>query len=207
MSEQHAGRATFVTRDRIIASGRTLFLNSGFSGVGLKQLLESCGVPKGSFYHYFPSKQAFGCAVLQDYVTDYLERFDALTASPGPAGERLNRFFSAWHQADPENSIAERCLIVKLASEVADLSEDMRLILDDGVQALLARLAGLIAEGVADGSVASGIDPEFAARSLYAQWLGAALLAKLSKSRAPLGDAMTETRHRLGLGNLIATGG
>lgn len=186
-----------VTSARILATGRELVLARGFGGVGLKELLERSGVPKGSFYYYFSSKEAFGCALLEDYVTSYLQRFDALAAEPGSGGDRLMRYFSAWIADDCADSIADRCLVVKLAAEISDLSEDMRQILDAGVAQLVARLAQLLREGVADGSVRPQSDPEAAAGVLYSQWLGAAILAKLSKSRTPLHAALADTRQRL----------
>ncbi|WP_394155484.1 TetR/AcrR family transcriptional regulator [Loktanella salsilacus] len=76
------------TRQRILSTGRDLVLQGGFGGIGLSRILSESGVPKGSFYYYFASKEAFGCAMLDDYVADYLTRIDALTAGPGTAGEQ-----------------------------------------------------------------------------------------------------------------------
>ncbi|QKV19909.1 TetR/AcrR family transcriptional regulator [Oricola thermophila] len=192
-----ATKKSEITRRRILDTGRELVLKRGFGGVGLKALLETSGVPKGSFYYYFDSKEAFGCALLRDYVDGYLERVDAIFAGPGSAGERLMAFWSAWLGGDAAGSIADRCLVVKLASEVSDLSEEMRRILDGGVDELAGRIATLLREGAADGSLRPRDDPETAARLLYAQWLGAAILAKLSKDRAPLAASLEDTRRRL----------
>ena len=165
-----------LTRQRILTTGRALVLRGGFSGVGLSRILTESGVPKGSFYYYFPSKEDFGCAMLRDYVADYLARMDALAAGPGTGGDRLNRFWAAWLADTPDTpdtpdtsggGIATRCLVVKLAAEIADLSDAMRQILDDGVTELTARLAGLLREGMADGSVRTLPDPDAAARTLY----------------------------------------
>lgn len=192
-----AEKKSEITRRRILDTGRELVLKAGFGGVGLKELLETSGVPKGSFYYYFDSKEAFGCALLQDYVDGYLGRVEAIASGPGSAGDRLMGFWSAWLGCDAAGSIADRCLVVKLASEVSDLSDDMRRILDDGVGRLVERLAQVLREGEEDGSVRPQGDPVRAARLLYAQWLGAAILAKLSKDRAPLAESLEDTRQRL----------
>lgn len=186
-----------VTRARILATGRELVLARGFGGVGLKELLERSAVPKGSFYHYFSSKEAFGCALLGDYVDEYLQRFDALVAEPATGGDRLMRYFSAWLSEDRAESIPDRCLVVKLAAEISDLSEDMRQVLDAGVAQLVARLSRLLREGAADGSIRPQSDPDATAGVLYGQWLGAAILAKLSRNRTPLHAALADTRQRL----------
>ncbi|OCW58633.1 TetR/AcrR family transcriptional regulator [Hoeflea olei] len=183
------------TRARILDKGRTLVLAQGFGGLGLNTLLAGAGVPKGSFYHYFASKEAFGCAMLADYVTGYLAAMDAVLALPEPAAARLDRFFSAALDSDA-GSMADRCLVVKLAAEIADLSDDMRAILADGVALVAARLAVLLRDGEADGSLVPQADPESAAAQLYAQWLGAAIVAKLSRNSTPLEQALADTRAR-----------
>jgi TetR/AcrR family transcriptional repressor of nem operon len=86
---------------------------------------------------------------------------------------------------------------VKLAAEVADLSEDMRRILDGGVAQLTGRIADLLRQAAADGSVGTMDDPSATARTLYAQWLGAAVLSKLSSGDAPLRLALRDTTRRL----------
>ena len=185
------------TRNRILATGRDLVLARGFGGVGLKELLDRSGVPKGSFYHYFASKEAFGCVLLGDYVDEYLQRFDALVEGPASGNAKLMQYFSAWLSRDGADSIADRCLVVKLAAEISDMSEDMRHVLDEGVAQLVARLAQLLREGMADGSVRPQSDPDATAATLYGQWLGAAILSKLSRSPAPLQMALADTRQRL----------
>ena len=184
------------TRQRILSTGRGLVLGMGFTGMGLKELLTASGVPKGSFYHYFASKEAFGCAMLEDYVAEYLARMDALIGAPLSGADRLLRYCEAWLVSDAGQSISENCLVVKLASEIPDMSEDMRRILDAGVQALVQRLERIVRDGLADGSIRAVVDPAQAARLLYGQWLGAAILSKLGKTQQPLQDALGDTRRR-----------
>ena len=185
------------TRQRILDTGRSLVLRHGFSGVGLSRILSESGVPKGSFYYYFASKEAFGTAMLADYVEGYLTRVDALIAGPGRAGDKLDSFWDAWLSQSSAPGIASACLVVKLGSEVADLSDPMRDTLDQGVDALVNRIAQLLRHGAQDGSVRAVDDPETTARMLYAKWLGAAVLAKLARSDAPLRMARAETSAQL----------
>ncbi len=186
------------TRQHILDAGQNLVLHKGFAGVGLQEILTTCSVPKGSFYHYFPSKEAFGCALLEQYVSVYRERLDALLARDGGnARERLMRYWNAWIHDPACGGWAESCLVVKLAAEVADLSEDMRRVLDDGVAALLLRIAATVEEGRRDGSLPDGATPQALAQALYQMWLGAALLAKLGRDKAPLHQALRTTEHLL----------
>lgn len=182
------------TRQQIPDTGRLLVLRRGFVGVGLKAILDASQVPKGSFYHYFASKEQFGCALLADYVNEYQQRLDALfNAELGRGRERLMRYWTAWIDDPLLGGWAEHCLVVKLAAEVADLSEDMRLILCDGVSHLVARIAETIAHGQADGSLRLTLSPTETAQTLYQLWLGAALLSKLGKDKTPLHQALITT--------------
>ncbi|ATA25098.1 TetR family transcriptional regulator [Brenneria goodwinii] len=183
-----------LTRQHILDTGRNLVLSKGFIGVGLKEILDTCEVPKGSFYHYFSSKEQFGCVLLEQYVSDYQRRLDVLFAPGAGSGrERLMRYWTAWID-DPElGGWAEQCLVVKLAAEIADLSEDMRQILCDGVTRLVSRIGETVADGQRDGSLRLALTSEATAQTLYQLWLGAALLSKLNKDKAPLRQALATT--------------
>ena len=62
------------TREHILATGEQLCMHRGFTGMGLSELLKTAEVPKGSFYHYFRSKEAFGVALLDHHYAGYLQR-------------------------------------------------------------------------------------------------------------------------------------
>lgn len=178
------------TRQHILDTGHRIIAAKGFSGVGLSELLQASGVPKGSFYHYFKSKELFGQALLEDYFEHYLRQLDALLATPGqPARARLLEYFSQWRETQAEDCPEQKCLVVKLAAEVADLSEAMRLTLREGTGQIIARLAACIAAGVEDGSLPARAAPAQTATTLYQLWLGASLLAKLHRNAEPLGQA------------------
>ena len=143
------------TRLHILNSSFQLVLHKGFVGVGLQEILKNCDVPKGSFYYYFASKEAFGCALLQQYLADYKVKIDQLIQQEQrSAYASLMALWQAWidnssHiESDVEHHSgggwAENCLIVKLAAEVSDLSEDMRQILNFGMRKLTEHISGLI---------------------------------------------------------------
>lgn len=188
------------TRQHILNTSYRLVLHKGFVGVGLQEILTSCGVPKGSFYHYFASKEAFGCELLKHYLADYKVKIDHLMQTEqGSAYTRLVALWQAWID-DPshdEGGWAENCLIVKLAAEVSDLSEDMRQILNFGVTKLTERITNLLREGQKDGSIPPHIEPEKMAQTMYQLWLGAALLARLAQDKQPLYLALETTQQLL----------
>jgi TetR/AcrR family transcriptional repressor of nem operon len=185
-------------RRHILDVAHPLFLSRGFTAVGLTEVLAAAKVPKGSFYHYFPSKEAFGQAVLDAYFDSYLERTNGLLTQPGTAQQRLMAYFVDWLESQTGDEAQSRCLVVKLGAEVSDLSDAMRSALERGTRAITARLARCIEEGGADGSLPASLDATSTAMTLYQNWLGASLLAKITRDRTPLDTAMKCTRQMLG---------
>lgn len=184
-------------RQHILATGRSIIMGKGYSGVGLNEILTAAGVPKGSFYHYFKSKELFGKAMLEDYVDAYLAGLDSMLAADGNTGlVRLMRYWDSWLLAD-DSCAGSKCLVVKLSGEVADLSEAMREVLLQGTNQIVRRLANCIADGVADGSIRAGAAPQPTALALYEMWLGAALLTKLRREPSALQNALDSTRTML----------
>ena len=188
------------TRRGILDTAYGLIGAKGFSGVGLNEILTSAGVPKGSFYHYFGSKEAFGEALLADYFESYLADLDTTLAEPGLShAERLMNYWRKWQATQGSVDYQRKCLAVKLAAEVSDLSEAMRLALKAGTAAIIERLSQAIAAGVAEGSLTVESEPHTTAEDLYHVWLGAILMAKIVRTDAPFAAAIGTTRRILGL--------
>jgi len=166
--------------------------------------LTAAQVPKGSFYHYFKSKELFGEALLEDYFNTYLVQIDDLLSESGKnSAQRFMSYWQAWLNAsmlaEDGESTQCQCLAVKLGAEVSDLSETMRLSLQQGTDQIIAKLAACIEAGRSDGSLASDLVPKESAQMLYQMWLGASLLSKIRRSPEALSCAMSATRQFLRL--------
>ncbi|MCA3922095.1 TetR/AcrR family transcriptional regulator [Burkholderia sp.] len=187
-------------RQHILNIAKPIMLHKGFSAVGLNEILAAAGIPKGSFYHYFGSKEAFSEALLESYFEGYLAHLDNLLKhQAGTGAERLMTYWGNWLHTQCADDPEGKCLAVKLGAEVSDLSEAMRAVLRRGTSQIIERLAGGIEAGLADGSLGQVDDPPYTAAILYELWLGATLLEKIHRTRKPLERAMTETRRMLNL--------
>lgn len=185
------------TRQHLLDTGRDTLAARGFSSVGLSTLLQQAGVPKGSFYHYFKSKEQFGQALLEDYFQFYLAELDQLFSQAGLNGQQqLMSYWNEWQRRYCGPESRSDCLVVKLSAEVADLSEPMRLTLKAGTNKVIERITACIEAGVSDGSLQSP-QPVFLATSLYQLWLGASLLTKLHRDEQHMGLAMQMTKQLL----------
>jgi TetR/AcrR family transcriptional repressor of nem operon len=186
------------TRQQILDTARTIIAVKGFSAVGLSEILVAAGVPKGSFYHWFHSKEQFGEALLKRHFEAYLQQVDAsLGATDRTAPERLLAFFSQWHASQSGDDPNLRCLVVKLSAEVCDLSEPMRVALERGTGQVLARLQRCLGDGIAAGELANCPAPHEVAQQLYQLWLGATLLARVQRSPEPLDQTLAQTQRWL----------
>lgn len=199
MNTTHTAETSDV-RANILATGQRLMAGKGFSAVGLNEILSGAGVPKGSFYHYFGSKDAFGEALLDSYFDDYLAELDAALAQPDMSmAQRVIAYFEVWRQTQSFFDCQGKCLAVKMAAEVADLSEAMRLSIKRGTSGIVSRLAAAIETGVAEGSLSIDSDAASTAHSLYQLWLGTSVMVKIERNVEPFDTAMRTTRQILHL--------
>lgn len=109
-------------------------------------------------------------------------------------------YWQKWLDSYCEPCDEQKCLVVKLSAEVADLSESMRLTLRDGADQIIVRIADCIAQGQQDGSLPPG-DAYRTATALYQLWLGASLLSKLHRNSRSLENAMDTTQTMLASDN------
>jgi TetR/AcrR family transcriptional repressor of nem operon len=199
MNTTHTSETSDV-RATILATGQRLMAGKGFSAVGLNEILTGAGVPKGSFYYYFGSKDAFGEALLDSYFDDYLAELDVTLAQPGMTmAQRVINYFEVWRQTQSFFDCQGKCLAVKMAAEVADLSEAMRLSIKRGTGGIVSRLAAAIETGVAEGSLTIDSDAASTAHSLYQLWLGTSVMVKIERNIEPFDTAMRTTRQILHL--------
>ena len=191
---------TFDTRRNIVDAAQRIMSGKGFSAVGLNEILNSAKVPKGSFYHYFESKDALGEALLTEYFDDYLTDMDRTLNMPGQsAAQRLMNYWRQWAQTQQSFDCQGRCLAVKLGAEVSDLSESMRQALKTGTAEIIGRLAVTIEAGAADGSLEVEGRADEVAQNLYQLWLGASVMAKIVRDAQPFEAALQMTRRILHL--------
>jgi TetR/AcrR family transcriptional repressor of nem operon len=185
------------TRQHLLDTGHRMMAEKGFTSVGLSEILQTAGVPKGSFYHYFKSKELYGQALLEDYFVGYLADMERRLTLPGlSAYERLMDYWQGWQNRCTLEGHGDECLVVKLSAEVADLSESMRLTLRDGAERIVARITTCLEEGQLDKSLPD-TDARQLAETLYQLWLGASLLNKLQRTGQSLQTSMVMTKRLL----------
>ena len=188
------------TKTHLLDIGYQLIAQKGFTAVGIKQILDTAGIPKGSFYHYFASKEAFGEAIIDTYFTNYKTRLDNIARQDINAQQKIYNYFQNWYDTQQNGCDDGKCLVVKLSAEVADMSEPMRIALNAGYQQTVNWLSDQIKAGWSDGSIVQpdNIAAESIAKRWYFAWLGASLIAKISQTNTPLAEVWQMTTSQLG---------
>lgn len=177
------------TKERILDAAEALMLEKSFHSVGLNEILAAVKVPKGSFYHYFKSKEQFGVEMLEHYVDNAIAYKTRMLLSPKAGKNALKRLLSFLEGGTAicrANGGKCPCLLVKLSSEVADFSEPMRKVLAEGNRKRTAILEKLLREGIENGDISQDIDPRIMASVIQDLWTGATQSAAIQRDTAPL---------------------
>lgn len=175
------------TRTALIQAGRRIILESGYNSAGVQAILAAAGVPKGSFYYYFPSKEAFGLAVLDDFAAENrASRLSFLQDVSKKPLTRLRDYFEARVRRYEESGFSDGgCLLGNLGEEMAAQNEAFREPLEAYFAAWRADIAACLREAQAAGEVPESLDPTTTADFALSGWQGAILRSKVVRGRAP----------------------
>jgi TetR/AcrR family transcriptional regulator, transcriptional repressor for nem operon len=180
-------RAHGDTRETLIRAGLELLTSQGFTATGLDTVLKLAGIPKGSFYHYFDSKEAFGRALMDAYDAYFCAMLDRwLLDDTRPALERLAAFVDNAKAGMARYDYTRGCLVGNLGLEVGVLPEDYRIRLEAALQGWQSRVRTCLAEAQQEGRIAQNADLDALAAFFWIGWEGAVLRARVVRDAAPL---------------------
>jgi TetR/AcrR family transcriptional regulator, transcriptional repressor for nem operon len=173
-------------RRRLLDAGLELMHARGFAASGVKDITDAAGVPKGSFYAYFPSKEAFGAAILEHYWSDIEARLLPILDGDKSAQDRITRFFHALADDHEAGDFLLGCLVGNLSLELGGSSEPVRAELVRILDGWNAALTACVRSGQGGaGDVRDDLDAAELASLLIEAWEGAALRGKVIRSRGP----------------------
>jgi TetR/AcrR family transcriptional regulator, transcriptional repressor for nem operon len=179
------------TKERILDAAEGIMLAKSFHSVGLNEILSAVKVPKGSFYHYFASKEQFGAELIRHYVRAHTAKIEKFLADREL--KALDRFSAYWSyligRMTECGCSGGACLVSKLSSEVSTFSEPMREALAEGLGAWRHLFENIVREGQQDRSIRKDVKPALAAAIIQDTWQGAIQRMHVEKSVAPLRTA------------------
>jgi TetR/AcrR family transcriptional regulator, transcriptional repressor for nem operon len=175
------------TRERLIEVGIRLMHKHGYTATGLKEILDLAGVPKGSFYHHFGSKEEFAAAALNRYFMREGEHCDAVLNDSRIAPlKRLHRYFNDLIKMYGQKGDIPGCMIGRFSLEVPELTLMMQEHLSASFKGWQHGIATALRDAIKQKSLPANTDPEELAAFLLNSWQGALVRSQADKSDAPL---------------------
>jgi len=186
------------TRSALIAAGMRGMLLGGYDSVGIAGVLSRTGVPKGSFYHYFDSKESFGCAI----VAAYAEKWRAIRQATFARTdlellERLDAHFLELEEDVVAQEGMGGCLLGNLSQLMASRSDALRRAIETAFQEWQEDMASVLEAARSAGVLPSTSDPEQIAALVIEAYEGALMRAKSQASLIPLKRFRETTLKRL----------
>lgn len=175
------------TRTALTRAGVVALAEKGFPSTAIEEILTSCNVPKGSFYHYFDSKETFGRAVIESYAQYFARRLDSFLLNDAFAPlDRLRAFTLDAQAAMQRHDYRRGCLVGNLGQEMGAIPESYRQQLIGILEDWQQRTCTCLAAAQAAGAIAASHDCRKLAEYFWIGWEGAVLRAKLERRSAPL---------------------
>lgn len=182
-----AGGSYAETRSLLVRTGLVVLTEKGYSSVGIDEILRMVGVPKGSFYHYFESKEAFGQVLIAAYADHYARKLDRCFLDTGRSPlQRLRNFVEDAKEGMAKHGFRRGCLVGNLGQEMAVLPESFRRQLTDVFQDWQQRTKRCLQEAQDAGQIDSTLDCAHLASFFWIGWEGAVLRAKLERDPTAL---------------------
>jgi TetR/AcrR family transcriptional regulator, transcriptional repressor for nem operon len=186
------GAETLSHKESLLRHGTKLFYAQGFHGTTVDAILASAGVPKGSFYHHFGSKDVFGQAVLDRYMQFQTELFQKWATKPGvPTGDKLAGYFKELAQIFVKSGYQRACLTGKFSTEVSATSDLFRHQLEAQIRTWKSGIVALLRRGQETGDVRADRTADELADAVLALIQGAFVLALSTRDKQTLGTIGT----------------
>lgn len=175
------------TRHKIIEAGARIMHHKGYHHTGIQEVLNTAGVPKGSFYFYFKNKEDFGLQIIDFFNNMYLGMIDPILKQtdldPLEQIEKiLDYYISLFRELDYQCG----CPIGNLSQEMGDLSPAFGKKLTESVELIAGVYRDLLNKAGNAGLVSGDLDTASMAEFIVTSWQGALIKMKINRSVAPL---------------------
>lgn len=163
----------------MLKCGARLFREQGFAATGVSEITKASGVPKGSFYHYFESKEAFATEIIDCYARDFSAFLD--TQLLQGSGSPLERFRATIDDIS-DNQFTKYggcgCLAGNLCQEIAAQSPQLQDALSRAFGELQGKFAACLHMAKGAGELDEQLDVDEMAAFIFNAWQGVLLRSK-----------------------------
>jgi TetR/AcrR family transcriptional repressor of nem operon len=179
-------------RDLILAKGAEVMTRRGYHGAGVQEIVQAAGVPKGSFYHYFASKEEFALQALQQVYGPRLQRYAQALENPAlsPRARILGYYGELVEHFARQEKLEYHCFIGSLSFEMAELSPTLGAEIDSILQRSADILQACLQQAQRAGELAADEDCRSLASFIASAWQGALTRLKVANNTRALADFM-----------------
>ena len=176
------------TRTRLLEAGLSCFSGRGFHGTGIQEIVAAAGVPKGSFYNHYPSKEDFGAAIIRHYGEAFLEQWSASLngakdLSPLAALRHSYQCLIEGHECcQPKVG----CLVGNLAAEISGSSPACQEAMVAVIGVWRSHFSEYLRKGQALGEVRNDVDAQVLTDFFWYAWEGSLLGMKIQGTTEPV---------------------
>ena len=173
-------------KEQIVSSSLTLLHSKGFNATSVQDITAAAGVPKGSFYNHFASKDELGVEVLRRYTEQAGQIGAVLRDASLPPLQRLRDYFGLMVASNAANEFNCGCMLGNFSTELSNQVPAVRQQARQSFASMGAMLEQVIALAQREGAIASTRPAAELANFAVDAWQGAVLRAKAEQDRAPL---------------------
>ncbi len=178
-------------RLKLLETGIQLFAKNGYNGTGIKEIVEAVGIPKGSFYNYFKSKEEFTVEIIGFYSDTLTLHWEALLEKgPTEPLAAMRYGFEMIISHHEQSDVRTGCLIGNLAAEISEASEACRQKMCDATTTWKNRISDHIDRGQSLGTIRNDIPREALTEFIWNAWEGALLNMKIAGSTLPVKECI-----------------
>ena len=174
-------------REEVLAQGLRLMYDQGYNGTGVKEIVDAAGIPKGSFYTYFESKEDLLLEALKQYSwASEIRARETLTATGVPPLTRIQNYFDDLIAAHLDGQCRQGCFVTNVCHELAATHAGIGAAVGEHIDCIRDLLAACLDEARAAGAIQIDCDAGELAEFIQNSWDGALTRSKARRSREPL---------------------
>jgi TetR/AcrR family transcriptional regulator, transcriptional repressor for nem operon len=178
------------TKQRLLEQGIAMLLEQGYHNLGVAGLLEATGIPKGSFYYYFKSKEGFGIEVIDLYMQSVDGALDYALGDMSKAPLQRIRYFFELVEKSYQTQGYLGCLLGGLGQELSGVSASFQKKVEACFSKIADRFQICLDEARKRGELPEDSDSRQLAELLVNCWEGAALRSRIRRNPSPLGEML-----------------
>ncbi len=171
------------TKEKILETGAQIVRRKGFNNTGLNEILKESGVPKGSFYFYFPSKEQFGLELIDVYTSFMEGEMVKVMSDKSESGlQRLKNFFDFTKNMFSQEEYIGGCPLGNLALEMGDVNDNFRKKISEGFMRMESIIYKCLRDSQKAGEISKRIGLKKLSQFILNSWEGALVKMKVEKS-------------------------